>query len=409
VTKVLLWHWGRHGAGAKFAYELAQQLQCVLSPKILISAAHGSDLSVLAETMGDTIRVANVATFGGNKNTWRGKLAALKGFVGLPLLAYRFRRMIAENRIDVALCAFQSIWDVAALPTLARGSTRFVLILHDAFFHPGDDYPLRQRILCREIQQADGIVVLSEHVRQQAIEHFGFPADRIWKMHHGVFTFSNKSIQPAVHPRGNRPINLLFFGKILAYKGLDLLLRAHKLLLQQGYSVKLVVAGSGKVQPYAELLRELGDSVELRNYWIAEQEIATLFTACDIAVLPYIEASQSGVAASAYGAGRPVVATPVGGLVEQVIQGTTGVLASDVSVEALANAIAALINDAILFETCARGALQYAMNELSWRNSAECIAGVLSTIMAAPRRKEHRFALDRSHISAQPTKQRTPL
>ena len=61
-------------------------------------------------------------------------------------------------------------------------------------------------------------------------------------------------------------------------------------------------------------------------------EIADLLVACDVVVLPYLRP------ASAYAAGRPVVAMPIGGLVEQVPH-TSGFLAQSVSAEALANAI----------------------------------------------------------------------
>jgi len=106
--------------------------------------------------------------------------------------------------------------------------------------------------------------------------------------------------------------------------------------------------------------------------------------------LPYGEASQSGVAASAYAAGRPVVATPVGGLVEQVVHGTTGLLAQDLSAEALADEVAALVDSPVLFDLCSAGALNHANSMLTWEKSAQKIAEVVAAVQAMPRRRSRR-------------------
>ncbi len=80
----------------------------------------------------------------------------------------------------------------------------------------------------------------------------------------------------------------------------------------------------------------------LRAQWLAEPDMARLVAGADAVVLPYREASQSGVAPMAHGMGVPVVATPVGGLAEQVRDGIDGVLARDMTASALAEAMAAL-------------------------------------------------------------------
>jgi glycosyltransferase involved in cell wall biosynthesis len=383
---LLIWHWGREGAGAKFTYELTRELGRLAGLQIAVSSANGSELSLVSRSLEGVTR-EGVPTFAGNKSSLRGKLAALLALGRLPEIALRFRGILRRNRIDLALCTFQSIWDIAALPYLSRGKVRFILILHDAFFHPGDEYPLRQYALRRQIRSADGLIVMSDHVARQAIASFGFPADRIWKMSHGPFSFGGGAlVVPAVHPRGSRDVSLLFFGRIVAYKGLDLLLRAMALLVVRGIQVRLVIAGSGNLTPYSDLLKQLS-CVTIHNRWLTEEEIGHFLAASDLAVLPYLEASQSGVAASAYAAGRPVVATPVGGLVEQVIPGETGLIARDTTADALADAIAELVGKPELLEQCARGALDHANGALSWRNGAQVVAEAIAAVHAAPRRQ----------------------
>lgn len=386
-SRVLLWHWGRAGAGAKFTMELAREMKGLPGFEIEVSSARGSDLHALAPALG--VPNHDVPTFEGDKSSWRGKAAAAFGMARLPLIARGFRRLLAERQIDVALCSMQAIWDAATLPALSRGPTRSVLVLHDAFFHPGDEYPLRYTVLRRQIQAADALIVLSGHVRRQAIEAYGYPAERIWEMPHGAFGFGSDEVRAAVHPRGARPLRLLFFGRIVAYKGLDHLLRAQRLLRERGVETEVVVAGSGSLGPYADLLAGL-PGVEVHNRWLGDEEIAGFMAGADIAVLPYVEASQSGVAASAYAAGRPVVATPIGGLAEQVVDSETGLLARDMSAEALANAIQRFASDPELLDRCGAGALAHARHELSWRRSAEVVAEVVSAVRAMPRRSRAR-------------------
>lgn len=382
-ARVLLWHWGRAGAGAKLTMELAREMKGVPGLAIEVSSARGSELHGLAETLG--VPTHDVPTFEGDRSSWHGKATAALGLARLPLTAIGFRRMLAERRIDVALCTMQAIWDVATLPALSSGPTRSILLLHDAFFHPGDEYPLRYPVLRRQIRATDALIVLSDHVRQQAIEAYGYPAERIWQMPHGAFGFGSGEARPAVHPRGARPLRLLFFGRIVAYKGLDHLLRAQRLLRERGAEVEVVIAGSGSLDPYAEQLREL-PGLEVHNRWHADEEVAALMERTDAVVLPYIEASQSGVAAAAYAAGRPVVATPVGGLTEQVVHGRTGLLARSMSAEALADAVQALASDPGLLDRLGTGALAHAREELSWRRSAEVAAEVVAAVRAMPRR-----------------------
>ena len=83
-----------------------------------------------------------------------------------------------------------------------------------------------------------------------------------------------------------------------------------------GLAVRVV--GSGPESPELTVLRGL-PGVTVENRWVPEAEVGELFSWADAVVLPYREASQSGVAAVALAANRYVVATNVGGLTEQLV------------------------------------------------------------------------------------------
>jgi glycosyltransferase involved in cell wall biosynthesis len=134
----------------------------------------------------------------------------------------------------------------------------------------------------------------------------------------------------------------------MKYKGLPLLLDAVELLRREGLDLKLGVAGAGNLQSERSRLAVLG--AEVINRWIDDDEVGPLLARYDAVALSHIEASQSGVAATAFGNGMPVVGMPVGGLVEQIVDGRTGVLAQRMTVRAFADAIRRLASEPGLYD-----------------------------------------------------------
>jgi glycosyltransferase involved in cell wall biosynthesis len=140
---------------------------------------------------------------------------------------------------------------------------------------------------------------------------------------------------------------LLFFGYVRKYKGVDVLLRALA-RVPQTLQLSLLIAGEfyEPVDAYHSLIEELGISRRVRivNRYVGEPEWPDLFAASDALVLPYRSASQSMSIALAYGFGKPVIVSRVGGLTEAVEEGRTGLIA-DPEPAALAVAIQRLYNE----------------------------------------------------------------
>lgn len=129
-----------------------------------------------------------------------------------------------------------------------------------------------------------------------------------------------------------RPI-LLFFGFIRHYKGLDLLLRAMKLLTAQypaGTAPLLLIAGEFYEDPemYKNLIRELdiADQLILRTDFIPDSEVRYFLCAADAVVQPYRNATQSGVTPLAYHFEKPMIVTNVGSLPALVPDGKVGLV-----------------------------------------------------------------------------------
>ena len=127
---------------------------------------------------------------------------------------------------------------------------------------------------------------------------------------------------------------ILFFGYIRKYKGLDLLLRAMPEMIAKYPEIRLIVAGEfyGDEAEYRSLINELkipAKNLVLATDYIANEEVAKYFSAANAIVLPYRSATQSGIVQIAYNFDAPVIATPVGGLPEIVIDGRSGLITKD--------------------------------------------------------------------------------
>jgi len=127
----------------------------------------------------------------------------------------------------------------------------------------------------------------------------------------------------------NTPV-LLFFGFVRKYKGLQHLIKAMPIVKNHLPGVKLLIVGDfdGDKDQYLELINQCDilEIIEIHDGYIPDQDVEKFFVACDLVVLPYESATQSGIVQIAYGFDKPVIATSVGGLPEVVRNGETGYL-----------------------------------------------------------------------------------
>jgi glycosyltransferase involved in cell wall biosynthesis len=166
-------------------------------------------------------------------------------------------------------------------------------------------------------------------------------------------------------------------GRLKRYKGIQLLADALQLLVDTPLSVRVV----GQAQNADEIAALAAlPGVEFNLGWKSDRDLLAHLDWADIAVLPYVEASQSGIAPMSFKRGRPVIATPVGGLPEQVRHGETGLLTDDVSATALAASIRRFAEDRKLLRRCAENALRHADEDLSWKALAPRFSEVLEQV-----------------------------
>lgn len=114
----------------------------------------------------------------------------------------------------------------------------------------------------------------------------------------------------------------LYFGLIRGYKGLDLLLDAFAHPEFRKHKIKLIIAGEfyEDSAPYMAQIEKynLADHLVMKTEFIPNDLVASYFCASDLVVLPYKDATQSGVTQIAYHFSKPMLVTNVGGLPEIV-------------------------------------------------------------------------------------------
>ena len=201
----------------------------------------------------------------------------------------------------------------------------------------GNDSLLNRLSLRTQYRLADHIFVHTEKMRNELAEEFGIGNKSVTVVPFGVNdSVPNTDLTSAqARQRLGIPENdrlLLFFGNIGPYKGLEFLVAAFQRLVATNLSYRLIIAGSPRVgsERYLSAIRESirkngsRDHVIERIEYIPDEENELYFKAADVFVLPYTHIFQSGVLLLGYSFGLPVVATRVGSLEQDVIEGRTG-------------------------------------------------------------------------------------
>lgn len=263
--------------------------------------------------------------------------------------------------------------DETALSQLVIGKVPIVLTVHDPTPHSGLDAIRYARSRARFYhallrRRASAVITHGEELKQSLVVSNPSLQDRIHVIPHGplgLFCGVRSS-----HRQASTPTRLLFFGRIHAYKGLSYFIKAVMSLRETGHNVIGVIAGRGSdLEQHRTTLKD-ASCFEVHDRYITASEVNALFCSTDLVVLPYTDATQSGVAAMALGYGIPVIATAVGSIPEFVRHGFNGWLVTPRDSEGLAAAIQNVMDDEALYEQMCRNAERLRDDEFSWRRIA---------------------------------------
>ncbi|MDQ2639058.1 MAG: glycosyltransferase family 4 protein [Pseudomonadota bacterium] len=244
-----------------------------------------------------------------------------------------------------------------------------VITVHDPVSHSGG--PPKEALLWKSLmwvrRRASRLLVHGPQMRNEMEKLDSGLTGRVDVVPHGILA----EPAPLDAPHPCEPETFLFFGRMEPYKGLRYLLDACDILHARGHRFRLVIAGTGPdLEVHAQRIAA-SPHIELINKYIPAGEVGALFRRASAVVLPYTDATQSGVAAIALANSRPVIATATGDLTEIVLHGRSGLIVPPCNEEALANAMGQLLVDGPLRDSLAEGAGRQAREKLCWSRVAD--------------------------------------
>lgn len=230
------------------------------------------------------------------------------------------------------------------------------------------------------LKQNHAFISMSEKVENDLLK-FQPNAKSVLK-HHPLYnhfgdTIPKAEAQKLLNIKSDKK-TLLFFGFIRDYKGLDLLINTMKNLDD---SYQLVIAGEtyGSFDKYDELIKNSGRSEDIYvfNQYIGDDDVPLYFSACDVCVLPYKSATQSGITSISFHFNKPLLATNVGGLKETIEHGKTGYIVEEATVESISEGIKDYFS---LDQQKLSDNIDMLKEELSWHKFADSLMELVESI-----------------------------
>lgn len=324
----------------------------------------------LAEALSPSADVLLVATDNGRELGVEGDASAAKrdllcDRVQLQLVHGRQRdfvtavstlgcyRALRDFRPDVVHVQAHTDWRLWLLQRLA-GRVPALMTMHDVSPHSGwqpDRNRLQFWVHCDSLRHTDAFIVHGSNLASELGEKPWWRGQPVFVIPHGVLA----------HPHDARPLperpTVLFFGRLEYYKGLDLFVEAVERAAEKIPGLRAIIAGAGSEAARCRALVRRPGVFEWREGFVPDSALPDLFGESSLVVLPYRDASQSGVVPLAFSNGRPVVVTRVGALAEAVDDEVDGIVVEAPSAAAIAKAIVKVLAEPGLLERLAANAL----------------------------------------------------
>jgi len=252
--------------------------------------------------------------------------------------AWRFARFLRRHRIDIVQTYFADSTYFAVPVARLAGVRRIILTRRNIghWMKPVDRLMVR---LCQRLAHAT--IANCEACRRAVIEQELARPERVHVIPNGIDLDRFAHIEPYQPAMSGRPRRVGMVGNLRPVKGVDVFIRAAAQVAAQAPNVTFHVAGCGDPEPYRQLAKQCGvaDRVEFLG---SVADVPAFLATLDVAVLPSRAEGLSNALLEYMAAGRPIVATAVGGNVELLRDGSTGVLVPPDDPEVLATALVGL-------------------------------------------------------------------
>lgn len=182
------------------------------------------------------------------------------------------------------------------------------LVVHDGVMHLGERNSLHQYILNMAMRLSYNHIFLTNYVSKMVKDKLGITRPS-FILPHGPIIYGDV----LEHPMNNQ-LELLVVGRLSFYKGLHII----RDLIPDLESIHCKLTLAGKISPEYKDLFTSSKFVQVDDRYLSDDDISNYVNRCDLILMPYVEATQSGIAALSIGYAKPAIISQVGGLPEQL-------------------------------------------------------------------------------------------
>jgi glycosyltransferase involved in cell wall biosynthesis len=360
-----------------------------------LQRGYADEMTEMLEAMADFNRVYYICVKADESTLKRlsGRVHVFKS--GAPRVS-RLRNLIYMRKVaaflrgvnpDIIHIQSGLIWELFLLACFVRKPV--VLTRHDVVEHLSDySYaPIQRLTFAVELRLASAVIVHSDCLVKMCYEAYGAgigtrPVRSIPLGVNSCYGQSNGGVRPG-------PPQILFFGRIDKYKGLEVLAQAWPTVRACLPGARLVIAGATlnpKAEHYYQALFAHFPEVDCRLAYQSEAQVSKLFSESSAIVLPYIEASQSGVLMLAHAFALPAVVSPVGGLADVAKDGVNCLTFARGDAGQLAQALVRIASDHKLSATLRANIIVERETVFSWKSIVREIDSLYREALASQAR-----------------------
>jgi glycosyltransferase involved in cell wall biosynthesis len=317
-----------------------------------------------------------------------------------PLTWWQLYRKVRSDTPDLLILQWWVPYWTPFLTTMSywikrKTSIPILFVCHNVVPHEGGGV-LDRRLAMTVLRRSDAFIVHSDQDKYRLLALL--PHAEVVKAHLPTYAelasqrvdAQAASLREQLGLPNDRPI-LLFFGFVRPYKGLEYLIQALPLMLKQ-MKLHVLVVGEFWTSPrfYQHYAREFGveDALTLVNRYVPNEELGAYFDLVDVVVLPYVSATQSAVIQLAFGFGKPVITTRVGGLHEVVQEGVNGMIVPPQDEKALADAVIRFYQEGHAPAMTAYVQQHMQQQKFSWNDLVHTIEHTYQQVIAKKTRSE---------------------
>ena len=363
---VLINYTGRTGGGAMYAYEMTRGL---IDNGVNVYAILSKECDNLHEW--EKLPLTHIVTV----DTYTNKIEFFKQTILFILFGRRkIEKELSNANMDVVYCPMYTFWTYFINQLFPHAKK--IVTIHDPIPHSGEPviYRLWNKLNDYDAKKSDKIVILSHAFKKIIEQKYHKGSNQIIVIPHGTFNYGNRNKGKYNHYEKGK-INFLFFGRIEKYKGINCLLKIYRKIEDEfPDSVTLTIAGRGDFGPYSDKFKLLKHA-KLINRWIQDEEINDFFEGDKVVtVLPYIDATQSGIIGIAMANKSLIIASDVGGLAEQLQDGNLGILFNYGTQNDLYQSMKSVVEHYDFYASIIDRAYRYSQQS-NWANDAAKIIG----------------------------------